>query len=519
MKVLARLLLAAALTWLPLADASAAVVQITVKDAGGTTRSFNVTTNTDLTGNLDWNNVICDQAAGTTCASVGTAGSPSTNALTVQAVTLGHGTAANAMRVELPTDGTGLVNAAQSGTWNITNVSGTVSLPTGASTAAKQPALGTAGTASTDVLTVQGIVSMTPLLATLSGTNNINNVSGTISLPTGASTAAKQPALGTAGSASTDVLSIQGIASMTPLLANPGTAANWGVGTSTQNSSTVANGQLALAQFNTTPTTISSGNMSPLQLDSAGNLLVNIKAGAGSGGTAIADNAAFTTGTTSETPIGCYAGTPSATANHSTIVACTAAGSVHTTVDNTNANGSATSANSSPVVIASDQAAVAVKAAASAFASGALVDITNMSVATASAPPSKAIYLGANASGATGGQVAGLVTCDKHVFKHITSATDTLAVQGVASQSIRICGWRSRAAGTATWFLENTASTNANCSSSNTQITGVASEVANSGETVLASFWTGLANTSGNGLCINSTGTGGVDVDIWYNQF
>lgn len=140
-------------------------------------------------------------------------------------------------------------------------------------------------------------------------------------------------------------------------------------------------------------------------------------------------------------------------------------------------------------------------------------------VATGAAPPASAVYLGANASGATGGHVAGLIQCDNHVFKHITSATDTLAVQGVASQTIYICGWRSRAAGVATWFLENTASTNANCSSANTQITGVATEAANTGETMLAPFWTGLKNTSGNGLCINSTGTGGVDVDIWYTQF
>jgi hypothetical protein len=58
---------------------------------------------------------------------------------------------------------TGTVAATQSGTWNITNISGTVSLPTGAATAAKQPALGTAGTASADVITVQGITSMTAL--------------------------------------------------------------------------------------------------------------------------------------------------------------------------------------------------------------------------------------------------------------------------------------------------------------------------------------------------------------------
>jgi hypothetical protein len=55
------------------------------------------------------------------------------------------------------------VAATQSGTWNVTNVSGTISLPTGAATAAKQPALGTTGSASADVITVQGAAGMTPL--------------------------------------------------------------------------------------------------------------------------------------------------------------------------------------------------------------------------------------------------------------------------------------------------------------------------------------------------------------------
>lgn len=50
------------------------------------------------------------------------------------AVPIGAGLEATAIRVTLPTDGTGKVNAAQSGTWNITNISGTISLPTGAAT-------------------------------------------------------------------------------------------------------------------------------------------------------------------------------------------------------------------------------------------------------------------------------------------------------------------------------------------------------------------------------------------------
>ena len=112
--------------------------------------------------------------------------------------------------------GTFATQAAQSGTWNITNVSGTVSLPTGAATAAKQPALGTAGTASTDVITVQGIAAMTALR--VDGSSVTQPVSAaSLPLPTGASTAAKQPALGTAGTASADVITVQGIASMTAI--------------------------------------------------------------------------------------------------------------------------------------------------------------------------------------------------------------------------------------------------------------------------------------------------------------
>lgn len=115
--------------------------------------------------------------------------------------------------------GTFATQASQSGTWNINNVSGTVSLPTGAATAAKQPALGTAGTASADVITVQGIASMTALK--IDGSTVTQPVSASsLPLPTGASTAAKQPALGTAGTASADVITVQGITSMTPLLVN-----------------------------------------------------------------------------------------------------------------------------------------------------------------------------------------------------------------------------------------------------------------------------------------------------------
>ncbi len=64
-------------------------------------------------------------------------------------------------------------------------------LPTGAATAAKQPALGTAGAASTDVLTVQGIASMTPFLVDNSANTQPISASA-LPLPTGAATSANQ---------------------------------------------------------------------------------------------------------------------------------------------------------------------------------------------------------------------------------------------------------------------------------------------------------------------------------------
>lgn len=64
-------------------------------------------------------------------------------------------------------------------------------LPTGAATSAKQPALGTAGTPSSDVITVQGKASMTPLLTDASATTQPVSAAS-LPLPTGAATGAKQ---------------------------------------------------------------------------------------------------------------------------------------------------------------------------------------------------------------------------------------------------------------------------------------------------------------------------------------
>ena len=148
-------------------------------------------------------------------------------------------------------------------------------LPSGAATAAKQPTLGTAGTPSADVITIQGAASMTPLKTDGSAvTQPISAAS--LPLPSGASTAAKQPALGTAGTPSADVITIQGAASMTAVKVD-------GSDVVQPVSGTVQPGNTA----NTTPWLVStrpgtSGGFSTFHLVSAASTnATNVKSSAG----------------------------------------------------------------------------------------------------------------------------------------------------------------------------------------------------------------------------------------------
>lgn len=96
----------------------------------------------------------------------------------------------------LTVDGTVTANAG-SGTFAVSAAA--LPLPSGASTAAKQPALGTAGTASTDVISVQGIASMTPVQVSQATASNLNaTVVGTGTLAVQATVAAGATTIGKA---------------------------------------------------------------------------------------------------------------------------------------------------------------------------------------------------------------------------------------------------------------------------------------------------------------------------------
>lgn len=109
-------------------------------------------------------------------------------------------------------------------------------------------------------------------VAVLAGTGAVGTGAQRVAVGTDTATIAGS-APGTAGSASANVLSVQGVASMTPLLTNPGTAANWGVGAT--GSAVPANGIYGGAQARSSEiTAATNGNLVGVVTDLVGKQIV-----------------------------------------------------------------------------------------------------------------------------------------------------------------------------------------------------------------------------------------------------
>lgn len=114
---------------------------------------------------------------------------------------------------------TGTVAATESGVWSVRNQDGSGTALTSTSsaldinlkTSSITLPVSLASTTVTNTVTVSGTVTAN------AGTGTFAVSAASLPLPSGAATSAKQPALGTAGSASADVITIQGIASMVAL--------------------------------------------------------------------------------------------------------------------------------------------------------------------------------------------------------------------------------------------------------------------------------------------------------------
>lgn len=340
----------------------------------------------------------------------------------------------------------------------------------------------------------------------------------------------------------------------------------------TKNAGTAAaNSLLTGGVYNSTPLTLTNTQQSSLQLDANGYLKVNTAAGAAAGGTSSNFGSAFPT---PGTAIGFSDGTnmvAGRVTTYGTAPTGLNAVAVNAFVTNTNANGSATSANSSPVVIASDQAAVAVKgnAANGAAVSGnpnlvAGSDGTNArtiltgtdgrvaanvsqiggttvdtnsgnksagsqrvviatdqvalaaagQVATGAAPPAGVQYIGANTSGATGGLVQGLIQCDSTAIYDASTNGSTELVALTSGRTIYVCGYTILAGGTVNVKLIY--GTGTACATGSTNMTPAYQLTAQAGVSDQSPFSRGLKTASANALCINASAGVAAQAIVYY---
>lgn len=195
------------------------------------------------------------------------------------------------------TDGSGFITPAKTG-----------QLPTalGATTAAGSLSVGIATDQLSTLATATKQDTGNSSLATIATTQTDGSQKTQVTssaLPTGAATAAKQPAIGTAGTPSSDVLSVQGIAHMTPVQVSQATASNLNaqvVGAAANGAAAAGNPVLMAGIDTTTARTLrtdASGNLSVVGSGTTGAAVTTrpVQVG-GSDGTNLRDLATDTSG-------------------------------------------------------------------------------------------------------------------------------------------------------------------------------------------------------------------------------
>lgn len=335
-------------------------------------------------------------------------------------------------------------------------------------------------------------------------------------LPAGAATAAKQPALGTAGASSADVISVQGIASGTP---QPVSGTFW---QATQPVSVASIPSHAVTNAGTFATqsaiTAASGSVS------AGAYAAGaLAAGAFASGSGV-DGWDLTQGAKADSVCGTATGTCSVVSLlkflNTSVAAAIPAGTAiigkvgvdQTTPGTTNgvaivgvnaatalAGNGVTGTGSQRVTIASDNSPVAGMAVG----------------ATGSAVPANAHYMGA-ASGATG-LLTGMISCDSTAIYDASTSGSTELVAISGSKSIYVCGYSIVAGGTVNVKLIS--GTGTACATGSSNKTPAYQLTAQTGISDGAPFFRGLKTASGGALCINASAGVAAQAIVYYAQF
>lgn len=314
-------------------------------------------------------------------------------------------------------------------------------LPSGASTSAKQPAFGTAGSASADVVSVQGIASMTPFA--VSGT--FFQSTQPVSIADGSDTTlgAKADAKSTATD-TTAVTMMQVFKEISFMEQNPVSRAVTNAGTfATQSAITAASGSIASGAV--ASGAVASGAFASGAISDGADVTLGAKGDAKS-------TATDTTAVTIMQVLKEISAMEQAPASRAVTNAGTFAdqATLQTQTDTVMVGG----------VNIKEINGVAPLMGAGATGTGALRVNDVASSATAAAPPASGQFIVGLGSGATGGLLTGITVCDKDFNIDINTATTTLAITGVAGRQVRICHFNMVATATDTVaWIEGTGAT------------------------------------------------------------
>ena len=281
-----------------------------------------------------------------------------------------------------------------------------------------------------------------------------------------------------------------------------------------QNASSPANAWLIGGQFNSSPTTITNGNSSPLQLDSSGNLKVNLVTGGSSGTVAQGSSTSGQLGNLTQGAVTTSAPTYSTgTTNPLSIDTSgnlrVSTGTVTVTATNLSTNtaqingvtplmgNGATGTGSQRVTVANDSAARAVGGEG----------------AVGSAAPSGAVMSGAR----SGANMVELTQASASVPINVSTATTTQLVALSGGTQIRVTSFDVIAGGTGN--ITFVYGTGTNCGTGTTPLTGTYPLTAQAGIAKGSGLGPILTVPSGNALCVTTSAAVQMSGSVSYTQY
>jgi hypothetical protein len=291
---------------------------------------------------------------------------------------------------------------------------------------------GTAGSSNAAVLSVQGIASGTPMpisgtvTATPTGTQAISAASASYASGAFASGAFASGSVASGAFASGSMASgSMAAGAMVDLLTMRGTV---GAGTA------AANSLLTGGIYNSTPITLTNGQGSAAQFDANGYLKVNIATGASSGAVAQGSTTSGQTGLLVQGAVTTAA--PTYTTAQTSPLSLTTTGDLRVSVTNTNANGQAALASSSPVAVAKNSGTGSTVAGAAVGTAG----TASAEVVTVQGIASMTPLLSRPSDGTRSGIIDPCeATLQSYAPISITTATTTRIVAPSASNKTYIC--------------------------------------------------------------------------------